>query len=401
MKLEDKSDPTGCSRRAPDPEGQPLVSGKRDLKGMEEAEMVSFCESLGEPAYRGRQLFSWVYVKGEVEFERMTDLSKAFRQKLSESARVGVLTAERLEEGADGTGKYIWRLADGECIESVRIPMPGRENETRWALCVSTQVGCAMGCAFCLTARMGLVRQLSAGEIVEQFLAGARALPEGQRFRNVVFMGMGEPLDNFEATVKAVRLLIHPRGIALSPKRLTVSTVGITSRLQEFVRAVPEVGLAVSLHAADDATRSQIVPVNRKWGLDGLLKTCREFSAPERRRITFEYVLLKGVNDSPEDAQRLARRLQGVRCKINLLPWNPFPDAPFERPAPSRVEAFRGILINKGYTVTVRQSRGLDIRAACGQLVDEVKMAERVRRTSGRRPKLIAGGRSENVLSIP
>ncbi len=364
----------------PDPEGKSFVPGKLDLKGLDEAEMVSFCEELGEPAYRGRQLFSWIYGKKEPDFEGMTNLSKAFREKLAERARVGVLVPERLEEGADGTGKFVWRLGDGEHIESVRIPMRGREGEKRWALCISTQVGCAMGCAFCLTAKMGFVRQLSAGEIVEQYIAAALRLPEGERFRSVVFMGMGEPLDNFDATVKAARLMTHPNGIALSPKRLTVSTVGVTPKLEEFVRAVPGVGLAVSLHAADEATRSRIVPVNRKWGMADLLRACRALSAQERRRITFEYVLLKGVNDSPEDAGQLAKRLHGVRCKINLLPWNPFAGVSFERPSDERVEAFRGILAGKGYTVTVRQSRGLDIRAACGQLVDEVKMAERAGR---------------------
>ncbi len=363
--------------KCPDPQGRSLVPEKVDLKGMDEAELVVFCGEMGEPAYRGRQLFSWIYGKRAADFEGMTDLPKVFREKLAERARVGALAPEGFEEGVDGTGKFVWRLGDGEHIESVRIPMPGREGEKRWALCISTQVGCAMGCAFCLTAKMGFVRQLSAGEIVEQFLAAARRLPEGERFRSVVFMGMGEPLDNFDATVKAVRIMIHPGGIALPPKRLTVSTVGVTPRLGEFVRAVPGVGLAVSLHAADDSTRSRIVPVNRKWGLEGLLRACRELPALERRRITFEYVLLKGVNDSPEDAGRLAKRLHGVRCKINLLPWNPFAGVSFERPPEGRVEAFRGVLAGKGYTVTVRQSRGLDIRAACGQLVDEVKMAER------------------------
>lgn len=376
----------------PDPAGLSLVAGIVDLKGLDEAEMVSLCEELGEPAYRGRQLFSWIYGKRASGFEGMTNLSKPFRERLAERARVGVLAPERLEEGADGTGKFVWRLGDGEHIESVRIPMPGREGEKRWALCISTQVGCAMGCAFCLTAKMGFVRQLSAGEIVEQYLAAARRLPEGTQFRNVVFMGMGEPLDNFGPTVKAARLLTHPNGVALSPRRLTVSTVGVTPRLKEFIESVPGVGLAVSLHAADEETRSRIVPVNRKWGMADLLRACRELSAHERRRITFEYVLLKGVNDSSEDARRLSARLHGVRCKINLLPWNPYEGGSFERPAEERVEAFRSVLAAKGYIVTVRQSRGLDIRAACGQLVDDVKMAERAGK--GRTPTAPAGSKN-------
>ncbi|MBT4094623.1 MAG: 23S rRNA (adenine(2503)-C(2))-methyltransferase RlmN [Nitrospinaceae bacterium] len=247
---------------------------------------------------------------------------------------------------------------------------------TRWSLCISTQVGCAMGCTFCLTAKMGFHRQLSAAEIAEQFLAARRRLPEGERFHNVVFMGMGEPLDNFDATVAAVGLLTHPRGIGLAPRRLTVSTVGISSRLGDFVKQAPGVGVAVSLHAADEDTRSKIVPVNRKWGLMDILKDCKALPLTVRQRITFEYVLLSGVNDSAEDARKLAGLLGEIRCKVNLLPWNPFDGAPFERPSETRVETFRRTLADRGLTVTVRQSKGLDIRAACGQLADDVKMAE-------------------------
>ena len=253
-----------------------------------------------------------------------------------------------------------------------------------------------MGCAFCLTGKMGFVRHLSAGEIVEQFLAAGRHLPKGERFHNAVFMGMGEPLDNFEATVSATRFLTHPRGIGLSPRRLTVSTVGIAPRLEDFVREVPGVGLAVSLHAADEATRGQIVPVNRKWGLEALIEVCRDLPLPERRRITFEYVLLKDVNDSPGDAHKLAGLLGGIRCKINLLPWNPIPDTPFERPPDERVEAFCRVLVKEGFPVTIRQSKGLDIRAACGQLADEAKMYVRARPSVGRREKSTPVPASEN-----
>ncbi|MDP6367439.1 MAG: 23S rRNA (adenine(2503)-C(2))-methyltransferase RlmN [Nitrospinota bacterium] len=353
-----------------------------DLKGMGEEEIIEFCLEAGEPAYRGRQIFSWIYAKGETDLDRMSDLPRAFREELARRARVGWLEPEKVEKGADGIEKFLWRLGDGNLVESVRVPMPLPDGKTRWSFCISTQVGCAMGCAFCLTAKMGFVRQLSAGEIVEQFLAARRLLPEGERYHNVVFMGMGEPLDNLEASVAAVRLLTHPKGVGMSPRRLTLSTVGIAPKLLEFVREVPGVGVAVSLHAADDVTRGKIVPPNRKWPLNEILTTCRNLPLSERQRITFEYVLLSGVNDSPEDARKLAGLLRGIRCKVNLLPWNPFPDVSFERPADSRVGEFRRILTQSGLDAFVRQSKGLDIRAACGQLADDDKIADRAGRRS-------------------
>ena len=364
----------------PDPPGQRLDPARVDLKGMEEAALAAFCGELGEPPYRGRQLFAWIYGRGEWDFERMSDLSKELRLRLAEGARVGALAPERVEEAPDGTRKFGWKLAGGARVESVKIPMPRAEGPPRWALCLSTQAGCAMGCAFCLTGMMGLVRNLSAGEIAEQFLAARRALGPEERFHNVVFMGMGEPLDNFEPSAAAARILIHPRAGGVSARRLTVSTVGVASRLAEFARAVPGVGLAVSLHAADEAVRARLVPISRKWGLEALLRACRELPLPERRRVTFEYVLLQGVNDAPGAARRLAALLRGIRCKVNLLPWNPFPGAPFERPSPGRVEAFRRELVRAGLTATVRQSKGLPIRAACGQLADDERLAERPRK---------------------
>lgn len=378
----------GVSRLLPpDPPDRRLDPARVDLKGMEEAGLSALCEELGELPYRGRQLCAWIYGRGECDFERMTDLSREFRAKLAERARVGFFSPGRAEEAPDGTRKYAWELSGGARIESVKIPMPRAEGPVRWALCLSTQAGCAMGCAFCLTGRMGLVRDLSAGEIAEQFLAARRDLPPRERFHNIVFMGMGEPLENFGPSATAARILIHPRAGGVSARRLTVSTVGIAPRLAEFARAVPGVGLAVSLHAADDATRGRLVPVNRKWNLDALLRACRELPIPERRRVTFEYVLLQGVNDSAEDARRLARLLRGVRCKINLLPWNPFPGALFERPSPERVEAFRRELVRAGFTATVRQSKGLPIRAACGQLADDERLAARMNRKLHARSK--------------
>ena len=347
------------------------------LVGMDEEELVSFCGEMGEPPYRGRQIFSWVYAHGVNEFSQMTNIPKGFRAKLGEAARLETLELDRESRSSDGTVKYLWRLRDGARVESVRIPMRNVNGVMRWSLCVSTQVGCAMGCAFCLTAKMGFVRQLSAGEIVGQFLAARNLLAPGERFHNVVFMGMGEPLDNFDATVKAVRILTHPQANGVSPRRLTVSTVGVASRLKDFVSAVPGVGLAVSLHAADDATRGKLVPVNRKWNLEALLDECRELPMGERRRITFEYVMLRGVNDSEQDARALSKLLKSLKCKVNLIPWNPFPGTPFERPDDGRVEEFRRILLAAGVVATTRVSKGGDILAACGQLADPRQITEK------------------------
>ena len=356
---------------------QSLSSRPVGLVGMDEEEFVSLCEEMGEPPYRGRQIFSWVYAHGVSEFSQMTNIPKGFRAKLGEAARLETLELDRESESTDGTQKYLWRLRDGARIESVRVPMKNVNGVMRWSLCVSTQVGCAMGCAFCLTAKMGFVRQLTAGEIVGQFLAARNLLAPGERFHNVVFMGMGEPLDNFDATVKAVRILTHPQANGVGSRRLTVSTVGVVSRLKDFVSAVPGVGLAVSLHAADDATRGKLVPVNRKWNLEALLDECRELPMGERRRITFEYVMLRGVNDSEQDAKALSRLLKGLKCKVNLIPWNPFPGVAFERPGDGRVEEFRRILLAAGLVATTRTAKGSDILAACGQLADPRQVAER------------------------
>ena len=345
-----------------------------ELVGMDEEELVSLCGQMGEPPYRGRQIFSWLYAHGVSEFSQMTNIPKGFRAKLGEAARLEALELDRESKSADGTEKYVWRLRDGARVESVRIPMRNVNGVMRWSLCISTQVGCAMGCAFCLTAKMGFIRQLTAGEIVGQFLAARKLLAPGERFHNVVFMGMGEPLDNFDATVKAVRILTHPRANGVSAKRLTVSTVGIVSRLRDFVSAVPGVGLAVSLHAADDETRGKLVPMNRKWNLRALIDECRELPVGERRRITFEYVMLRGVNDSKRDAKELSKLLEGLKCKVNLIPWNPFPGTPFERPGDERVEEFRRILLAAGLVATTRTAKGVDILAACGQLADSSRL---------------------------
>ena len=248
-------------------------------------------------------------------------------------------------------------------IQSVVMP-----DGDRLTLCVSTQVGCGFGCAFCLTGTMGLVRNLTAGEIVGQAWAARATLEPGARLTHVVFMGMGEPLANYAATVKALRILVAPLGFGFSPRRITVSTVGLVQGLERLAQEDLRVNLAISLHAATDEVRSELMPVNRGWGLDDLLAACRRFPLPVRQRMTFEYTLLDKVNDSAEDAQRLVRRLRGLRAKVNLIPFNEWPGASFRRPPPERILAFQRALLDAGLTATIRWSKGEDVGAACGQL---------------------------------
>jgi 23S rRNA (adenine2503-C2)-methyltransferase len=270
-------------------------------------EIVSLVADLGQPAYRGRQLATWIYVKGVADFGAMSDLSRELRDKLSAVAEVAPPTIHQRQVSRDGSTKLVLRLADGQMVQSVVMP-----DRDRLTLCLSTQVGCGYGCAFCLTGTMGLVRNLTAGEIVGQVWAARASLEPGARLTHVVFMGMGEPLANYAATVKALRILVAPLGFGFSPRRITVSTVGLVRGLERLARENLRVNLAISLHAATDEVRSRLMPVNRGWGLDDLLAACRRFPLPVRQRMTFEYTLLDEVNDSPEDAKRLVRRLRGL-----------------------------------------------------------------------------------------
>jgi 23S rRNA (adenine2503-C2)-methyltransferase len=326
-------------------------------------EIVALVESLGQPAYRGRQLATWVYAKGVGDFASMSDLPRELRERLATVAVVAPPEVAGVRASRDGSTKLELRLADGRTIQSVVMP-----DGDRLTLCVSTQVGCGFGCAFCLTGTMGLVRSLTAGEIVGQVWAARGTLAPGARLTHVVFMGMGEPLANYAATVKALRILVAPRGFAFSPRRITVSTVGLVGGLERLARENLRVNLAVSLHAATDEVRGGLMPVNRGWGLDDLLAACRRFPLPVRQRMTFEYTLLDGVNDSMEDARRLVHRLRGLRAKVNLIPFNEWRGAAFRRPPPERILAFQRALLDSGLTATVRWSKGEDVGAACGQL---------------------------------
>jgi 23S rRNA (adenine2503-C2)-methyltransferase len=326
-------------------------------------EIATLVESLGQPSYRGRQLATWVYVKGVADFGAMTDLPRDLREQLARLAHVTPLEIAARHVSRDGSTKLELRLADGRTVHSVIMP-----DGDRLTLCVSTQVGCGFGCAFCFTGTMGLVRNLTAGEIVGQAWAARATLEPGARLTHVVFMGMGEPLANYAATVKALRILIARLGFGFSPRRITVSTVGLVGGLERLAREGLRVNLAISLHAPTDEVRSSLMPVNRGWGLDDLLAACRRFPLPVRQRMTFEYTLLDKVNDSAEDAQRLVRRLRGLRAKVNLIPFNEWPGTSFRRPPAERILAFQRALLDAGLTATIRWSKGEDVGAACGQL---------------------------------
>ncbi len=318
----------------------------------------------GQPPYRARQVLKWLY-KGVGDFELMTDMARPFRQELARQARISRLRLEQEQQAQDGCRKFLFALKDGNLVESVLIP-----EEDHYTLCLSSQVGCAMGCRFCLTARRGLVRNLTAGEIVNQVLAVKPLLPPDRPLTNLVFMGMGEPLANLGALVRALTIITAPWGLNFSPRRLTVSTVGLAPfipRLGQEARA----NLTVSLNAVDNETRSRLMPVNRRYPLEEVLAACRAFPLPRHRRITFAYVLFNGINDAPAQARELARLLKGFRAKINLIAFNPHPQLPFAPPPEARVLQFQEILRQAHYPVFVRESRGQEIAAACGQLVGE------------------------------
>jgi 23S rRNA (adenine2503-C2)-methyltransferase len=338
------------------------MSNLVSLKDFTPADLELWVQKSGHSAYRARQLLKWIYSRNIDDFEAMTDLSKDFRSWLSRNAQIPCVILERTQTDEDGTRKLLFRLHDGETIESVLI-----DEGRRLTLCISSQVGCAFGCRFCLTGQDGFRRNLSAGEIVDQICAARRELRPEERLTNLVFMGMGEPLANFEQVIKALKIIVSDRGLNFSTRKITLSTVGLIPEMLELSRLIP-IKLAVSLHAADDETRSRLIPVNRRYPLEELLAACRQLNLPSRQRVTFEYLLVDGVNDSPAEARQLAKLLRGQRAKINLIPFNEYSGSDFQPPGPERIANFQQILQEANFTVTVRQSRGAAIMAACGQL---------------------------------
>lgn len=335
------------------------------LKTLSVTQLDEFLAAQGWPRYRSRQVLDWIYRRGVTRFEEMTNLGHSERIRLAElSVITEPVLAEVRRDAEDGTEKLLFRLDDGETVESVLIP-----DENRLTLCLSTQVGCTLDCTFCLTGTMGLKRNLKAHEIVDQVL-GARAHAGPERpITNLVFMGMGEPLANLAAVCEAIERLTAPWGLGYSPRRITVSTSGLVPQMEQLGAFRHTVNLAISLNATTDVVRDRVMgTINRKYPLTALLEACRAYPLPPRRRIFFEYVLLAGVNDTPADARRLVALLHGIRCKVNLIPFNPWPGAPFERPTDAAVAAFQSILLDAHFSAFVRKSKGRQILAACGQL---------------------------------
>jgi len=344
---------------------------KPNIKDLSFTEFEAYLVERKQPAYRAGQVWQWLYQKRAVSFAEMTNLSVSLREQIAKDFAISRLAIERKADSSDGTVKFLFRLADDRSIESVLIP-----EAKRLTLCISTQAGCGFGCAFCATALLGLKRNLRASEIFDQILEASRTLAGDRRITHVVLMGMGEPLANYEQTVKALDVMTDTSwGIGISPRRITLSTVGLVPQIQKLMDET-NVNLAISLHAPTDEMRSKLMPVNRKYSLRQLMECCRALPIPRRKRITFEYVLLRGVNDSAADAQKLAELLLGIRCKVNLIPFNPHPGSEFQRPESRDVEQFQQILYFHGLQVNVRRPRGDDIQAACGQLQGET-MAER------------------------
>ncbi|MFN8061993.1 MAG: 23S rRNA (adenine(2503)-C(2))-methyltransferase RlmN [Vicinamibacterales bacterium] len=335
-----------------------------NLAELERPALEAWLGNLGHPRFHASQIFRWIYTRGLVDAEAMTDLPRILRRTLVERATMATPAIVRQETSSDGTIKFLLHLADGREIESVYIP-----DTPAQTFCLSTQVGCAMGCTFCLTGRMGLVRHLTAGEIVGQVRVLARETGLQHVAFNLVLMGMGEPLHNYDATMSALRILADEHGFAITPRRVTLSTVGVVPGLHRLASEPWIPNLAISLHATTDVQRSALVPLNKRYDLKALIDACRAFPLRHRDRITFEYVLLDQVNDSEADARRLARLLTGIRAKVNLLPLNAAPGIAYARPSDERVDAFARVLASHDLTVSVRKSRGRDIRAACGQLI--------------------------------
>lgn len=350
-----------------------MTKEKTDLKNLDQQGLVAYVESLGQPAFRGRQIMSWLYRPGIDSFSQMTDLAKSFRALLEEKARISHFDKIFTERAKDGCVKFAFTLDDGKVVEAVLIP-----EEDRNTLCISSQVGCAMGCTFCLTGTMGFIRNLSTAEIVNQVCAvrnfllaqdpSERIGPD--RVTNLVYMGMGEPLNNLDNVLSSLSILTEPKGLDLTARKITVSTCGIVPKMRQLGEN-SSANLAISLHAVNDSQRDMLMPVNKRYNLDELLQACRDFPMPKRKRIMFEYVLLEGINDSDADARLLARKLRNIPCKINLLPYNECPELPYRSPSRERTLAFQKILMDAHYSVFIRSSRGSDISAACGQLASK------------------------------
>lgn len=351
---------------------------KINLYALSEDELTRLIEGWGEPKFRVKQIREWLYDKRAESIEAMTNLPKTLRDKLMAETQLGALELETEQESHDGTIKRLYRLPDGQLIESVLMAY----DDDRRTACISTQAGCAMGCVFCATGQMGFARHLTAAEIFEQAMAFARDLehrPEHERLSNVVFMGMGEPFHNYDESIKAARRLMDELGIGA--RHITISTVGLVPQIRKFADEGLQIKLAISLHAADDAERSALLPINKRWPLDEVIDACRYYVEKTSRRVTFEWAAIAGKNDTPEQAHKLGALLKGLLCHVNIIPLNPtggYAGRPSASPA---LQRFIEILAEYGVSATVRVRRGIDIDAGCGQLKSKVLRREREKTT--------------------
>ncbi|NVM20553.1 MAG: 23S rRNA (adenine(2503)-C(2))-methyltransferase RlmN [Desulfobacterales bacterium] len=359
------------------------MSVQLDTKNFSEEVLARRLGRHNVSAYRAGQILRWIYHRNVRSFSQMTDLSKDLRRLLSSELTISRLEPIRVRASADGSKKYLFRLKDGHHIESVLIPERGHRT-----LCVSSQVGCAMGCKFCLTGRMGFVRNLEPAEIVNQVCAVQDDPADPDRLTNIVFMGMGEPLANYDNVVQAIGSITSNNGLQFSNRRVTLSTAGLAPRIDDLGRDITA-NLAVSLNAADNETRNELMPINGTYPIDMLLSSCRSFPLPSRRMITFEYVLIAGVNDGREAAKRLAKLLRPLRAKINLIPFNSFDGSSFARPEESAILDFQKVLTDDHYTAIIRQSKGGDIGAACGQLSAKGKTITKSRKDEITKEKIV------------
>ena len=343
---------------------RPAEGGKPDLRGLTLPEISRIVAEVNEPAYRAGQIVSWVYDKAAGSFEEMTNLSRSFRAELSDRASLNPLTLVNRSKSRHGpTTKYLFELGDGQKVETVLIG-----GSRRNTLCISTQVGCAIGCRFCASGLEGLVRNMTSAEIVDQVVQVRKLDGDTRPINNIVVMGMGEPLANYRQVLKAVRIINAEWGLDIGARKITLSTSGLVPKIYQLAEEKIQFELSVSLHAADDRTRSMIVPLNKRFPLKQLMKACRHYTEVTDRIITYEYVLLKGVNDRFQDAENLVRLLKKDKCKLNLIPYNPVQGLPYETPDQHRQEAFMQALRAGGLQLTIRRERGRDIDAACGQL---------------------------------
>ena len=341
-----------------------------DIKSMTIPELESFLTELKQPKFRAKQIFSWLHEKRVLSFNEMTNLPASLREQLKENCTITSLTVERkLVSQLDGTVKYLYRLADGQHIESVRMAY-----EHGISLCISSQVGCKMGCAFCASTKAGFVRNLTASEILEQVYAAGR--DAGERIGSIVMMGIGEPLDNFDQVMRFLELVSDPNGLNLSHRHISLSTCGVVDRIRELAEKDLQITLSISLHATDDAARSAIMPVNRRWNMEELLDACREYTDRTHRRISYEYALISGVNDSRKQAEELAALLKGMLCHVNLIPVNYVKEAGYQKSSKGRIYEFQKVLNDRGINATVHRTLGADINAACGQLRREAEQAD-------------------------